>query len=697
VITVVFRSAFIRPHGGLLSNQTAFLESQPIHTIQEVLRRTLSGKHALTLARLAMQLFILLAFPMLFGVTGCLSWRLGHTSETYVDTQTIPRTPWGVHAMLRAGVYIFLGVLIATLTFRADARAERRVALVVGNATYAHAPALRNPRNDASDMAATLRKVGFKVVLGLDLDQTHFADTIQRFARMLDDADVALFYYAGHGLQINGKNYLVSVNARLENEFFVSSETIALDAIVHLMESKVPTDLIFLDACRDNPLEENLRKNLVAMQRGAELGRGLARIEPTGRDTLIAFAAAPGQEAADGKGRHSPFTAALLKYIPRPNLEVSVMLKSVAAEVREETGNSQRPQQLSDMSRTFYFVKRDLKVATVNPHAPRTKGPTPPALPGAAAPSSNNDAMIEVAFWNAAQSAHSCEAIHAYMQRFPKGNFIAIAKLSEQRLCDAGQKRHVTILETAPGTNNPPQAGASAQQVERPPNRLPPPTLQQNPQPAPASDEAPPGRPLGQPQEFADNPPTQPSPSTSANNGGGSAGNSASSAPAAPPSEEKTKVATLEKPAVAPSQPKKEADSDAIKTNIARDLQRELARVGCSVGHIDGKWGRRSRDALRKFDHYVKLDLDPRVPSRGALEAVRKHHGPVCPKALERARREPSERTREKPRAARERASAAPKNDWRAISPLCQSPYPMPGRVCCTYDPPYGTPRIICP
>src|SRR5690606_32300730 len=123
-------------------------------------------------------------------------------------------------------------------------------------------------------MAEILKKLGFEVQLGLDLDQQSFARTMETFARNIEGADVALFYYAGHGLQINEKNYLVSVNAKLANEFLVSSETIELDSILRLMESKVPVNLIFLDACRNNPLAEDLRKNLLALKRSAVLGRG---------------------------------------------------------------------------------------------------------------------------------------------------------------------------------------------------------------------------------------------------------------------------------------------------------------------------------------------------------------------------------------------------------------------------------------
>src|SRR5712671_358536 len=274
---------------------------------------------------------------------------------------------------------MILTSLALTLLTASAANADRRVALVIGNSVYSNAASLRNPRNDASDMADTLKKLGFEVQLGLDLDQKNFANTIEKFARTLDGAEVGLFFYAGHGLQLNDKNYLVSINARLENEFLLSSETIDLTSIVRLMESKSAVNLVFLDACRNNPLAENLRRGLEVTKRSANLGRGLARIEPTSRDTLIAFAAAPGQVANDGDERNSPFTTSLLRNIPRPAVEVSVMLKEVSADVRRITNNSQRPQQLSDMSRTFYFASAPPVVAS-DASAPEqvTKAPAVP-------------------------------------------------------------------------------------------------------------------------------------------------------------------------------------------------------------------------------------------------------------------------------------------------------------------------------
>ena len=436
-----------------------------------------------------------------------------------------------------------VGILAAALLPQ-TANAERRVALVVGNSGYKHATALRNPGNDATDVAETLKKLGFEVLLGRDLDQQDFAKTIEQFARVLDDADIGLFFYAGHGLQMNDKNYLVSTNARLENEFLLSSETIELDAIVRLMESKAPTNLVFLDACRNNPLTENLRRSLTALKRSAQLGRGLARMEATGRDTLVAFAAAPGQEANDGGGdRNSPFTAALLRHLPKPGLEVSVMLKEVAADVRRDTRNSQRPQQLSDMTKAFYFAKAEqLAASRIDAPSPAPQMTTTPAAPA------GDNTALDMAFWNAAQSSNDCDAVRAYLQRFPRGVFVELAKLSERRLCTAGRK--VSVVEPSAAE----AASSSAAAVTLVP-------------PAPAPDA----------KVTRANPP-------------------APVAVAALPDAANVAPPSAPIAALMPS-----------PVELTRVIQLELYRLGCGTSEADGKWTVVTREGLRKFNLRTKV------------------------------------------------------------------------------------------
>lgn len=319
---------------------------------------------------------------------------------------------------MRPNLVALCGLLIGIIFACSPAIAERRVALVIGNAHYANTTVLRNSVSDAQDVAAELKQLGFDVTLATDLDESAFAQQIDNFGRRLEGADVGLFYYAGHGLQVNEKNYLVATNARLESEFLVPSETILVDDIIHLMESRAGVNLVFLDACRDNPLADNLRRSLISEHRSVSLGRGLARMEPTGRQTLVAFSAAPGQEAEDGNGRNSPFAEALLHHMPEPGVEISVMLKQVSADVRQATHSSQRPQQVSDMAEPFYFAGAATAAA---------------AKPPSAAP----DSSVELAFFQTAVAANDCAAIRSYLTRYPHGIFVELARLSEQRLCSA--------------------------------------------------------------------------------------------------------------------------------------------------------------------------------------------------------------------------------------------------------------------
>jgi uncharacterized caspase-like protein len=235
------------------------------------------------------------------------------------------------------------------------ALAEKRVALVVGNSAYAHAGKLANPTNDAEDMARKLKELRFDVVTGHNLDNSGMRRLIRDFRAKADGADVALFFYAGHGMQIGGGNVLVPIDAKLEDELDVEAQTIRLDAVLGELERAARINVVLLDACRDNPLAERLKSKIGARSRSLGLTRGLARVEARGADTLIMFATAPGDVAEDGRGRNSPFTAALLRHLGKPE-ELSVVLKDVVADVRKATGGTQRPQQLAAMERKLYLA-----------------------------------------------------------------------------------------------------------------------------------------------------------------------------------------------------------------------------------------------------------------------------------------------------------------------------------------------------
>ncbi|MDC7987198.1 caspase domain-containing protein, partial [Rhodoplanes sp. TEM] len=213
-------------------------------------------------------------------------------------------------------------------------------ALVIGNGAYRHATPLPNPGNDARDVARSLRGLGFDVVEGVDLDKYGMEGRIREFGKKLDRADLALFFYAGHGLQVADKNYLVPVDAKLERPGDLALDTITVDDVLAQMESDRRVNLVFLDACRDNPLARSLAASLGT--RSTAVGSGLAAIQ-SAVGTMIVYATQPKNVALDGEGRNSPFTTALLKHIGTPGLEIGAVMKRVRADVWSATRQRQLP------------------------------------------------------------------------------------------------------------------------------------------------------------------------------------------------------------------------------------------------------------------------------------------------------------------------------------------------------------------
>jgi len=301
-----------------------------------------------------------------------------------------------------------------------SALAEKRVALIIGNSAYSHAAKLANPRNDASDISAALKRLNFEVITGLDLNKQDMGKTIRKFSKALDKADVALFYYAGHGLQVNGKNYLAPTNANLSTIADLDFDTVPLSLILRQMERKRRTNLVFLDACRDNPLMVNLARSM-GSTRSANLTRGLARVE-TGVGTLISYSTQPGNVALDGKGRNSPFTTALLKHIETPGADISDVMISVRKDVLTLSGGKQVPWENSSLTGQFYFkpVAASQQISTSKPQArTSTKRVTVNTV-------DNN--VLDLAFWNSIKSTTDPRDMEAYLDKFPQGVFAEIAK-----------------------------------------------------------------------------------------------------------------------------------------------------------------------------------------------------------------------------------------------------------------------------
>jgi uncharacterized caspase-like protein len=244
------------------------------------------------------------------------------------------------------------------------AAAEKRVALVIGNSAYENVPRLQNPSNDASDIAEKLRQLGFDVVEGLDLGKRDMEKQIRAFGEKLTGADVGLFYYAGHGLQVDQKNFLAPIDAQLKTESDLDFEAVELDLVLKQMLRNAHTSIVFLDACRDNPLAANLAQ----ASRSLDVGRGLARVEAPA-SMMVVYSTEPGKVALDGTGRNSPFAEALLHHIDSEGESIGDMLIDVRNDVLKATDKKQRPFESASLTGQFFFKPGVPKTAAADTSA----------------------------------------------------------------------------------------------------------------------------------------------------------------------------------------------------------------------------------------------------------------------------------------------------------------------------------------
>ncbi|TPK60775.1 MULTISPECIES: caspase domain-containing protein [unclassified Mesorhizobium] len=306
----------------------------------------------------------------------------------------------------RSSLLRAIGLAAVALLFTLTAAdAERRTALVLGNSQYLHAPALANPVRDAKAIAESLKNLGFEVVSGFDLTKLQTQTTIAQFAKQVRGADIALFFYAGHGLQVSGSNYLLPIDAALEDETSLDFEAVPVDFVLRQMSRETSIRLIFLDACRDNPLAEVLAKT--AGVRGAKSGLAEISIENGGAGTLVAFATSPNQVAYDGSGKHSPFTSALLAHIGETNVSITEAMNRVTADVFKATASKQRPWSNVSLTTEVVLHKVDL-------NAPLIVGEA--GVPG---PQGDSDTRNATA--NPSSSANDAQlALNVLRQKIPK-------------------------------------------------------------------------------------------------------------------------------------------------------------------------------------------------------------------------------------------------------------------------------------
>ena len=281
---------------------------------------------------------------------------------------------------------LIAGFLIAAVPAWA---AERRVALVVGNSGYATVPSLPNTTRDAAAIAQRLRASGFQTVtLSPDLTRAGLIAALNAFSEEAERADWALVYFAGHGVEVGGVNYLVPVDARLRSDRDVGDEAVPLDRVLEAIEPAHKLRLVILDACRDNPFLSAMKRSLASRS----VGRGLARVEPEG-GTLIAFAAKHGQTALDGEGEHGPFVEALVRRIGTPGLEINKLFRLVHDDVLAATGKRQEPYVYGSLpGEDFFFVPGGAPAALAPP--PREAEKPPARVAALPPPDARRDAIL---------------------------------------------------------------------------------------------------------------------------------------------------------------------------------------------------------------------------------------------------------------------------------------------------------------
>jgi uncharacterized caspase-like protein len=330
------------------------------------------------------------------------------------------------------GAFRLLLFLIVSVWFGCGAAlAEKRVALVIGNSAYQKVAKLSNPANDAAAVAAMLKAAGFESVESkLNVPANDLRKSLREFAARTRDADVAVVYYAGHGIELDGTNYLIPIDATLETDGDVLDETIALERVLFAVEPARQLRLVILDACRDNPFAKTMKRTVASRA----IGRGLAKVEPTSPNTMIAFAAKAGSTASDGDSKNSPFAAALVEHLPKPGLDLRRAFGFVRDDVLKSTGNKQEPYVYGSLG------GNDL--------------PLVPAQPVATGPQADPQAAVRKDYELALQAGDR-DAWEAFLQAYPEGFYANLAKVqlkkiaAEEARAAAAEKARLAELEKA--------------------------------------------------------------------------------------------------------------------------------------------------------------------------------------------------------------------------------------------------------
>ncbi|QWG22454.1 caspase family protein [Bradyrhizobium sediminis] len=527
---------------------------------------------------------------------------------------------------MRSTFLLFVGLL--SLFSCPSAWAEKRVALVVGISKYQSVPRLINPARDAEAMSALFKKAGFDVVeSGRDLGISDLRRSIRQFSDTSRDADISVVYYAGHGIEVDGTNYLVPADAKLASDFDVEDETISLDRVLKALDGAKRLKLVILDACRDNPFTKTMKRTVSTRS----IGRGLAKIEPSMSDTLVAYAAKAGAVANDGDGQNSPFASALVKYIAEPGLDLRLAFGRVRDEVLKSTAYRQEPFVYGSLGgETVALVPQALK-----PADPEAGARTDYEL---AAQIGTREA------WDSFLAAHR-SGLYADLARAQTSKLITAEQVrvkadDARREAEAQAARRAAEFRSQLEEQTARQTSEAKQKIsEQAKKELEEARRQVAEQAKKQLEDA--KRQVEIARQEAETARRQVEEAKRQAVADAQKQVEQAKREAA---LERDKIAALSPPASAPGNAALPAVPQMDQADIARLLQAHLKRVGCNPGNVDGNWDAASKGALESFNKNAQTKLNVQLASLDALDSVRGKTERVCPLVCKKGQRADGDR-----------------------------------------------------
>jgi hypothetical protein len=520
--------------------------------------------------------------------------------------------------MLQAALILFV------FLWSCVAHAEKRVALVIGNSAYRNVQKLPNPKKDAEAIADLFRGAGFDVVDGTtDLAADALRRALRDFSQQVRDADIAVVFYAGHGMEMNGVNYLIPVDATLARDIDVEDEAVTLDRVIRTIEPARQLQLVILDSCRDNPFLGSMQRTIVSRSLHSGLGDIDERNLPP--NTLIAYAQQAGLTAEDGAGVNSPYTMALLKHLFTPGLDVELALRRVRDEVLTATHNRQRPFKYGSLGGT--------EIVLMPTDAPPQVAPAAPPRPVI-----DYDKEMEITFWNVVKDTKSKDLLQTYLDRYPAGNFSGLTKvLIEQIDKEQNATRLAAERDTEARAAEAARTAAETKQADelRKADELRRAEEKKRTEAAQRAEaEA-----RAEAQRANDAIRKAEVDRLAAQKEAEEARREADAARAEQQRLAKlaAEVTAAQKPTtvVAPLPPGEQAPAAAKQADdpiaeLARALQTELKRLGCDPGNVDGVWGDRAKAALAKFARIARVTVPSDTPSSEALQKLLGQKSRIC-------------------------------------------------------------------